>query len=98
MAGEPLEDRRALPRVPVDLGAQAVRDDAREVAEDPASGHVREGVRAVAQPAHVVEVEARRREQVVAVVVLLLEHSPDEREAVRVHARRGEARRRRRPR
>ena len=38
----------------------------------------------------VVEVEAGRREQVVAGVVLLLEHAPHEREAVRVHARRGQ--------
>ena len=44
-----------------------------------------------AQAAHVVEVEPRRREQVVAVVVVLLEDAPDEREAVRVHAGRREA-------
>ena len=38
-----------------------------------------------------VEVEPRRCEQVVAVVVLLLEHAPDEREAVGVQAGRREA-------
>ena len=37
------------------------------------------------------EVEARRREEVVAVVVLVLEHAPNEREAVRVDAGRRKA-------
>ena len=50
----------------------------------------------VAQAADVVEVEPRRREQVGAVVVLVLEHAADEREAVRVDAGRREADRRRR--
>ena len=44
-----------------------------------------------AQPADVVEVEPRRREQIGPVVVLELEHAPDEREPVRVHAGRGQA-------
>ena len=44
-----------------------------------------------AQPANVLEVEPRRREQVVAVVVLVCEHAPNEREAVCVHARRRKA-------
>ncbi len=66
VAREPREDGRSLPRAPVDLGAQPVRDDAREVSEDPAARHVRERVRAVAQAPHVVEVEPRRREEVVA--------------------------------
>ena len=43
-----------------------------------------------AQAPDVVEVEPRRRQQVGAVVVLELEHRTDEREAVRVHARRGQ--------
>src|SRR6476661_8756952 len=73
VAGEPVEDERALPRVPVDLGAAAGRENALEVAEDAAAGHVREGERPAAQPASDVEVEPRRREQVGAVVVLLLE-------------------------
>ena len=38
------------------------------------------------QPPHVVEVEARRREQVLSVVVLELEDPADEREPVRMHA------------
>ena len=78
--------------------AQALRQHAREVPLDPAAGHVRERlhVRLPAQRADVVEVEPRRREQVVAVVVLLGEHRADEREAVRVDARRRESRRRRR--
>ena len=42
-----------------------------------------------AERADVVEVEPGRREQVVAVVVLLVEHAADEREAVRVDARGG---------
>jgi hypothetical protein len=88
--GKPAEDRRALPRVPVDLRAPAGGENALEIAEDPAAGHVREGAGAAAQAADDVEVEPRRREEVVAVVVLLLEHAPDEREAVRVHSRRGE--------
>ena len=85
------EHRRALPRVPVDLGAAACGEDALEVAGDAAAGDVRERARAAAEPADDVEVEARRREQVRAVVVLLLEHAPDEREAVRVDAGRREA-------
>ena len=76
---------------------QAVRDDAREVAEDPAAGHVREGPRAVPQAADVVQVQPRWREQVVAAVVLVREHATDEREAVRVDAGRAQARRSRRP-
>ena len=91
MPREPLEDGRALPGVPVDLGGEAVGKHAREVALDPAAGDVREGVRAAAQPADVVEVEPRGREQVVAVVVLRLEDAPDEREAVRVDSGRREA-------
>ena len=65
--------------------------DALEVAEDAAAGDVREGARPAAEAAYVVEVEPRRREQVGAVVVLGLEHAPDEREAVRVDSRRREA-------
>ena len=42
VAGEPVEDRRPLPRVPVDLRAAAGGDDALEVAEDAAAGHVGE--------------------------------------------------------
>ena len=73
---EPLEDRRAAPRRSQSISARRpVGDDAREVAEDAAARHVCEGVRAVAQPAYVFEVKARRREQVVALVVLLLEHA-----------------------
>ena len=54
---------------------------------------------AVAEPPNVVEVEPRRREQVGAVVVLVLEDPADEREAVRVNAGRRQSRRRgRRPR
>ena len=50
--------------------SQPVGEHALEVAEDAAAGHVRERLRAAAQRARDVEVEARRREQVVAVVVL----------------------------
>ena len=70
---------------------QPVRDDALEVAENAAAGDVRERFCAAAQRARVVEVEARRRKQVVAVVVLVFEHAPHEREPVRVHAGRREA-------
>ena len=70
-----------------------VGHDAREVPEDAAARHVREpaDVVALAQSPHVVEVEPRGREEVVARVVLGLEHAPHEREAVRVHAGRREA-------
>ncbi len=83
--------RRALPGVPVELRPEAVRDDSRQVARDPAARHVRERLRPAAQRPRHVEVEARRSEQVGAVVVLVLEHLADEREAVRVHAGRREA-------
>ena len=68
-----------------------VGENAAQVAEDPAAGDVREGLRAAAQRARLVEVEPGRGEQVGPVVVLGLEHPPDEREPVRVHAGRGEA-------
>ena len=63
----------------------------------PPPGHVRERLRAAAQRSRRVEIEAGRREQVVAVVVLGLEHAADEREAVRVDAGRRRSRSRRRP-
>ena len=90
---EPIEDGRPLPRVPVDHGPQAVRHHTREVPLDPAAGHVgeRAHLRLAAQRPHVLQIEARRREQVVALVVLGLEHPADEREPVRVHACRREA-------
>src|SRR6476620_11078423 len=91
VAAEPVEDERALPRVPVDLGAAAGGEDALEVAEDAAAGHVRERERPAAQPPGDIEVEPGRREQVGPVVVLLLEDSADEGEAVRVDAGGGEA-------
>src|SRR6185369_253589 len=84
VAAEPAEDERALPRVPVDLGAAAGGEDALEVAEDAAARHVRERERPAAKSACDVEVQARRREQVWTVVVLLLEHASDESESVRV--------------
>src|SRR6185369_9281834 len=82
VAAEPAEDGRALPRVPVDLGAAAGGEDALEVA-DAAAGHVRECERTAAQPPSDIEVEPGWREQVGAVVVLLREDSADEGEAVR---------------
>ena len=84
------EHRRPRPRIPVELRDEPVGDDTREVAGDAAAGDVRERLRASAQRARDVQVEPGRREQVVAFVVLLLEHAPREREAVRVHAGRGE--------
>src|SRR6266511_3129720 len=86
-----MENGRALPGVPVDRRTQAVRHDARDVSGDAASRDVRERVRAGAQTAHVLEVEARGCEQVLAAIVVLLEDAPDEREPVRVHTRRREA-------
>src|SRR5918996_5648882 len=38
VAREPVEDGRALPGIPVELGAQAVRDRPREIALDAAAG------------------------------------------------------------
>ncbi len=55
MPRQPREHRRPLPRVPVDLGAQAVGEHAREVAGDPAAGDVRESQSLAAQA------RARRR-------------------------------------
>src|SRR5829696_381949 len=91
LAAEPLEDGRPRPGVPVQVRAQALGDRPRQVALDAAPRDVGERVRALAEPPDVVEVEPRRREQVVALVVLELEHTPHEREAVRVDARRREA-------
>src|SRR3954471_4070894 len=91
MAAEPAEDERTLPRVPVDLRTAAGGQHALEVAENAAARHVGEPERAAAQPPRHVEVEPRRREQVGAVVVLLLEHASDEGEAVRVDPRRRKA-------
>ena len=73
--GEPLEDGRPRPGAPVDLHLEAIRNDAREVAEDPAARDVRERLRARAEPAYLVEIEPRRREQVVALVGSSSEHA-----------------------
>ena len=90
---EPVVDRRALPRLPVDLHADALGQDARQVAEDAAAGHVRERLHVgpLAQRAHVVQVEPVRREQQVGVEVVLADERAHEREAVRVQAGGGEA-------
>src|SRR5262249_59679310 len=61
------------------------------VAEAPAAGNVGERLRPPAESTRVVEVKARRSEQVGPVIILELEHAPDEREAVRMDAGRGEA-------
>jgi hypothetical protein len=52
---------------------------------------MREGVCVLAEPADVVVVATGRGQQILPLVVLVLEHPPDEREAVRVHSGRGEA-------
>ena len=59
----------------------------------PAAGDVgeRADVAPGAQPAHVLQVEARRRQQQVGVEVVVAEQAADEREAVRVQARGREA-------
>jgi hypothetical protein len=87
---EPAEHRLALPGAPVDLDVESGRQHTAEIALDPPARDVREGVGRVAQAPHVVEVEPRRREQVGTVVILELEHAPDEREAVCMDAGRGE--------
>jgi len=73
--GKPREDRRALPAVPVDADADALREDAREVPEQAAAGDVRErldvGLRA--QRADLLEVQLVRREQQVGVEVVVAE-------------------------
>ena len=93
LLGEPGEDGRPLPGVPVDARLHAVGQHAREVAEDATAGDVRErlDVRLRAQRADVVEVEPVRREQQVGVEVVVADELAHEREAVRVEAGRGEA-------
>ena len=90
---EPRVDRRPLPRVPVELDADALRQHARQVAEDAAAGDVRERLHVgpLPQRAHVVEVEPVRREQQVGVEVVVADERAHEREAVGVEARGGEA-------
>src|SRR3954452_5244924 len=91
VAREPVEDGRPRPRVPVDLGAAARGEHAREVACYAPAGDVRERLRPPVQRAHLGQIEPCRCQQVVAVVVLLLEDAADEREPVRVNARGREA-------
>src|SRR5215207_8715503 len=86
---QPVEDGRARPGVPVDLGPQPVGHYALEVASDSAAGDMRQPTD-VSQRSHLVEVEARGCEQIVALVVLLHEDPPDERETVGVDAGRRE--------
>ena len=71
----------------------ALRQDAREVAEDAAAGDMCEclDVGTRAQLAHLVDVELVRREQEVGVEVAVAEERPHEREPVRVQAERRQA-------
>src|SRR5439155_10594986 len=66
VASEPVEDRGSLPGVPVDAGPEALRQDARQVAEDAPTGDVRECVHvsAFAECPDLLQIEARRGEQV----------------------------------
>ena len=91
MVSEPVIDGGPPPGVPVDPGCEPVRDDTRDVARDAAPRHVSEARARRTQPPDVVQVAARRGEQVVAVVVLVLEDAADEREPVRMHTRGGQA-------
>ena len=90
MTREPAEDWWPWPGVPVDVGREPVRQDAREVAEDPAPRDVREAahVGRLTKLPHAVEVKSCRGEKIVARVVLVLENLAHEREPVRVDARR----------
>ena len=91
--GEPLEDGRPFPRIPVDPGLHAVGQHAREVAEDAAAGDVGErlDVGVLAQRAHVVEVERVRREHHVGVEVVVTDDCANEGVAVRVRTARRKA-------
>src|SRR6266540_2959267 len=93
LLGEPSEDGRACPCLPVDPRREAVGHDARQVAEDPAAGHVRERshVCAGAELTDLVDVEPVWREEQVGIEVTVADERPDEREAVRVQAARGKA-------
>ena len=92
LVGEPREDRGALPGGRLDDRADAVREDAREIAGDPPAGDVRERADVGPRPerAHVVEVATRRREQQVGIELVVPDDAADEREAVRVDARGGQ--------
>src|SRR5439155_25097375 len=78
---------------PVDACFEPVREDARQIAEDPSAGDVRERADVGARPQlpQLVQVEAMRREQEIRVEVAVADELPDEREAVRVESRRRKA-------
>ena len=98
LLGEPVEHRRALPRVPVDLRVHAVGEDARRGCRGcrrRSRARVLD-VGARAERANLVEVETVRREQHVGVEVAVADEGADEREAVRVQPARREADDRRR--
>ena len=87
---KPPEHRRSHPGAPVEVGAEPVGKDAREIAEDAPAGDMSEtaDLGRLAESSHIVEVERRWCQEIFARVVLFLEDATDERKAVCMHARR----------
>ena len=84
--GEPREDGRSVPALPVDACLETAGQHAREVAENAAPGHVRERphVGVCPQVTNLVEVETVWRKQQLGVEVAVTDERAHEREPVRV--------------
>jgi hypothetical protein len=89
MPREPVEDSRPLPSLPIDRSLAPFGEHPREVADYAAAGDVSERVYISAADELLYKhlVEHCRRQQIRTVIGLVLEHTPDEGEAVRVRAR-----------
>ena len=93
MLRKPGEDGRPFPRVPVDPRLEAFGNHTRQVAEDPAAGHVRKcpHVCSSAQPADLVDVQLVRSQQEIGIEIAVADQRTHKREPVRVDPARAQA-------